>query len=218
MAIAFPGISSFAFEPKALLACNHRKSFPKIPDIGKIKVLLNCVYNVSAESLEIARAIFQTGKVAFEGGQYREAVENLEQASTLVARNSRLGGEVHLWLVTAYEAAGRTEEAIALCQQLKRHPYSETSKQARQLVYILQAPKLQRPSEWLTEIPDLGALSDNESKIRVTSKPRNPSGTKKPPEPEVVDPSQVNTSDNRFIWLGLIVISLTLLYLAWLNQ
>ncbi|WP_042341343.1 tetratricopeptide repeat protein [Calothrix sp. PCC 7507] len=173
---------------------------------------------MSAESLEIARAIFQTGKVAFESGQYREAVENLEKASTLVARNSRLGGEVQLWLVTAYEAAGRTEDAIALCQQLKRHPYSETSKQARRLVYILQAPKLQRPSEWMTEIPDLGALSDNESKIRIAAKPRNSSGIKKPTEPEFLDLSQVNTSDNRFIWLALIVISLTLLYLAWLSN
>lgn len=172
---------------------------------------------MSAESLEIARAIFQSGKVAFESGQYREAVENLEKASALLARNSRLGGEVQLWLVTAYEAAGRTEDAIALCQELKRHPYSETSKQARRLVYILQAPKLQRPSEWMTEIPDLRALSDNESKIRVTAKPSSSSWQKKPPEPEFIDLSQVNTRDNRFIWLGLIVIGLILLYLAWLN-
>jgi len=172
---------------------------------------------VSAESLEIARGIFQTGKIAFESGKYREAVENLEKASALVAGNSRLGGEVQLWLVTAYEAAGRTEEAIALCQQLKRHPYSETSKQARRLVYILQAPKLQRPSEWMTEIPDLAALSDHESKIRLTAKSRQSSGQKKPPEPEFIDLSQVNTSDNRFIWLALIVIAFTLLYLVWLS-
>jgi tetratricopeptide (TPR) repeat protein len=172
---------------------------------------------VSAESLEIARGIFQRGKVAFESGQYREAIENLEKASALLARNSRLGGEVQLWLVTAYEAAGRTEDAIALCQELKRHPYSETSKQARRLVYILQAPKLQRPSEWMTEIPDLGALSDNESKIRVSAKPRDSSRQKNPPEPEFIDLSQVNTNDNRFIWLALIVIGFTLLYLVWLS-
>ncbi|WP_017653465.1 tetratricopeptide repeat protein [Fortiea contorta] len=172
---------------------------------------------MSAESLENARAIFQTAKIAFENGQYREAVENLETASALVARNSRLGGEIELWLVTAYEASGRTEEAIALCKQLQRHPYSETSTQARRLVYILQAPKLQRPAEWMTQIPDLGALSDNESKIRLTIKPRNSSEQKKPAEPEFIDLSQVNTKDNRFIWLALIVISFILSYLVWLS-
>lgn len=89
---------------------------------------------MSAESLEIAKTRYQTGKIAFENGQYREAVENLEKASALLARNSRLGGEVEIDLVTAYEAAGRTDDAIALCERLKRHPHLETSKQARQML------------------------------------------------------------------------------------
>ncbi|WGV27108.1 tetratricopeptide repeat protein [Halotia branconii] len=169
---------------------------------------------MSAESLEKATARYQTGRLAFESGQYREAVENLEKASALLARNSRLGGEVELWLVTAYEAAGRTEEAIALCQQLKRHPFAETNKQAKRLLYILQAPKLQRPSEWMTEIPDLGTLPDNESKVRVTVNPRKSSG-QKTAEPEFVDLSQVNTRDNRFIWVALIAIGFTISYLIW---
>jgi tetratricopeptide (TPR) repeat protein len=172
---------------------------------------------VTTESLELARTRYQAGKIAFESGQYREAVENLEKARALLARNTRLGGEVEIWLVTAYEAAGRTEDAIALCQQLRRHPHSETSQQARRLLYILQAPRLKRPSNWMTEIPDLGALSDNESKVRITAKPRKPSEPKAPAEPEFVDLSQVNTKDNRFIWLALIVIGLTISYLVWLG-
>jgi tetratricopeptide (TPR) repeat protein len=173
--------------------------------------------NVSTETLEIAKVLYQSGKLAFENGKYREAVENLEKASALLSRNSRLGGEVEIWLVTAYEAAGRTEEAIALCQQLQRHPFPETSKQAKQLLYILKAPKLQRPSEWMTEIPDLGTLPDNEAKIRASGNPRKSSGQKTTAEPELVDLSQVNTRDNRFIWVALIVIGLTLSYLAWLR-
>lgn len=185
--------------------------------IGKIKAVLICVRNVSSESLEIAKTRYQTGKIAFESGQYRQAVENLEKASALLARNSRLGGEVQIWLVTAYEAAGRTEEAIALCEQLKRHPHSETSQQAKRLHYILKAPRLQRPKEWMTEIPDLGTLSDNESKIRLSANPTKSSGRKKPAEPEFVDLSQVNTKDNRFIWVALIAIALTLTGLIWFS-
>ncbi|MBG1259940.1 tetratricopeptide repeat protein [Nostoc commune] len=174
---------------------------------------------MSAESLEIAKTHYQTGKIAFENGQYREAIENLEKASALLARNSRLGGEVEIYLVTAYEAVGRTDDAIALCERLKRHPYLENSKQARQMLYILKAPKLKRPSEWMTEIPDLGALSDNDLKISIAAKPTKSSVQQKPKptEPEFVDLSQVNTRDNRFIWVALIAIGLTISYLVWLN-
>ena len=171
---------------------------------------------MSTESLEIARSRYQAGKLNFENGKYREAVENLEKASALLSRNSRLGGEVEIWLVTAYEAAGRTEEAIVLCQQLQRHPFPETSKQAKDLLYILKAPKLQRPSEWMTEIPDLGTLSDNDAKMRASGNSPK-SARQAPAEPELEDLSQVNTQDNRFIWVSLIVILLTLSYLAWLS-
>lgn len=168
---------------------------------------------MSTESLEIARSLYQAGKLNFENGKYREAVESLEKASALLSRNSRLGGEVEMWLVTAYEASGRTEEAIALCQQLQRHPFPETSKQAKQLLYILKAPKLQRPSEWMTEIPDLGTLSDNDAKIRASG--NSPKSFRQAPaEPELIDLSQVKNQDNRFIWVALIVIVLTLSYLA----
>lgn len=175
--------------------------------------------NVSAESIEIAKTRYQTGKIAFENGQYREAVENLEKASALLARNSRLGGEVEISLVTAYEAAGRTDDAIALCERLKRHPHFETSKQARRMLYILKAPKLKRPSEWMTQIPDLGALPDNELKITVAAKSPKSSQPQKPKltEREFVDLSQVNTKDNRFIWVALITIGLTIFYLLWLS-
>jgi tetratricopeptide (TPR) repeat protein len=171
---------------------------------------------VSTESVEIGRSLYQTGKLNFENGQYREAVENLEKARALLSANSCLGGEVQIWLVTAYEAAGRTEEAIALCQHLQRHPFPETSKQAKRLIYILKAPKLQRPSEWMTQIPDLGALSDNDTKIRASGSPRQ-STSKAPAEPKFVDLTQVNTKDNRFIGVALIVILFTFLYLAWLS-
>ncbi|ARV62563.1 hypothetical protein BZZ01_31545 [Nostocales cyanobacterium HT-58-2] len=172
---------------------------------------------MSSESLEIAKARYQNGKAAFETGQYREAVEQLEKAGALLARNSRLGGEVQIWLVTAYEAAGRTEEAIALCEQLKRHPHLEISKQARELHYILNAPRLQRPKEWMTEIPDLGAVPDNESKIRLSVNNTQSPKRQIPAEPEFVDLTQVNTRDNRFIWMALIVIGLTLGGLLWLS-
>ncbi|NMG10173.1 hypothetical protein DP117_26165 [Brasilonema sp. UFV-L1] len=182
-----------------------------------MKAVLIFLQNVSSESLEIAKATYQSGKVAFEKGQYREAIEQLEKANTLLAPYSRLGGEVQIWLVTAYEAAGRTEDALTLCEQLKRHPHSETSKQAKELHYILKAPRLQRPKEWMTEIPDLGAIADNETKIPLPVNNTKSSKKQVPPEREFVDLTQVNTRDNRFIWMALIVIGLILSGLFWLS-
>lgn len=164
------------------------------------------------ESLEIATKEYQAGIAAFERGQYRQAVESLEKASALTARNSRLGGKIQIWLVTAYEAAGQRTEAIALCEQLKQHPDSETSKQGKRLLYIMQAPQLKRPTEWMTQIPDLGAIADNESQTRLGSGKNQP---RQPQQIEPIDLSQVNTQDNRFIWVSLIAIGLTLIGLLW---
>ncbi len=173
--------------------------------------------NVNSETLEIVRAEYTAGRVAFERGQYRESVQHLEKASALVARNSRLGGEVQIWLVTAYEAAGQTQQAIALCDQLKRHPDPETNKQARRLLYILQAPQLKRPAEWMTQIPDLGTVPDNENQTRLGSLATTSKRQGQQPLPEPVDLSGVNTRDNRFIWVALIAIGLTVAALIWMN-
>ncbi|MDD1417384.1 tetratricopeptide repeat protein, partial [Dolichospermum sp. ST_con] len=41
---------------------------------------------MTTESLELAKSRYQIGVTAFENGQYREAVENLEKASAFVGK------------------------------------------------------------------------------------------------------------------------------------
>ncbi|MBE9126905.1 MULTISPECIES: hypothetical protein [unclassified Coleofasciculus] len=171
---------------------------------------------MSSDTKEKFRIEYQAGKAAFERGEYRIAVKRLEAASALMNRTSRLGGEAQLWLVTAYDAAGQKEEAIALCQQLSRHPDPETCKQGKRLLYILQAPQLKRPEEWMSKIPDLGAIAQSDAKDRrgsgVARSNRNP---KREIELEERDLTQVNTKDNQFIWVALIVIGLMVGGLIW---
>ena len=153
------------------------------------------------------------GRAAFERGQYRQAVKHLEAASSSIDRNSRIGGEVQIWLVSAYEAAGSGQKAIALCQQLKRHAHIETRKQAKRLLSILEAPKLKMHPEWRVEIPDMAALVESGAKFRQVSaaaKPKNPAPKRPQPRPEPVDLSLVNTKDNQFIWVALGAIALLL--------
>lgn len=174
---------------------------------------------MTTENLDAIQTFYQAGKAAFERGQYRQSIEQLEQACALVNRTSRLGGEVHMWLVTAYEAAGKRDEAIALCEIMGRHPDPTTAKQSKRLLYILKAPRLKMRPEWVTPIPDLAALEDNPDTSAGVSSYR-PSKVRSPKprpveEPAPIDWSQVNTKDNQFIWVALGAIACTIGGLLW---
>ncbi len=161
---------------------------------------------MNSDSLNLARELYQTGQQAFERGQYRQSVQDLEKASALINRNSPLGGEIQVWLVTAYQALGQSPDAIALCRTLCQHPNLETRQQSRRLLYILEAPKLETRPEWLSQIPDLAGLED--SQLRYTRGEGKQKPEKKSSrfaiDPEPIDPSQINTKDNQFIWVALI--------------
>ncbi|MBK4729376.1 tetratricopeptide repeat protein [Oxynema sp. CENA135] len=168
---------------------------------------------MSSQTPERFRSEYQAGRYAFERGRYREAIAHLEAAREEVARQSRLGGEVQMWLVSAYQAAGLRQEAIALCRELSRHPSFETRKQGRRLLYILEAPELTTRPDWLVKIPDLSEMEQGESKVSQLSAEavakRRPPKQQQREEPPI-DWSEVNTEDNRFIWIAIAAIVLLL--------
>ena len=146
---------------------------------------------------------YQAGKIALERGDYRLSIENLEAASKLIAAASRQGGEVKLWLVTAYQAANRIDDAIALCEELVTHSSVTVRHKAQQVLYIIKAPKLNRPKEWMSEIPDLTNTDEDKSKYISAKKREKSQPITELPQP--VDLSEVETEDNKFIWLALLL-------------
>lgn len=166
------------------------------------------------ESKEEFQAAYNKGKIALERGRYKTSIEELERAKKLVNPSSKLGGEVQIWLASAYQAANQVQSAIALCQDLIKHPSPEIRKQSERILYILKAPALKRPEEWLTKIPDLSQLPEDDTQSnryrpagRVQPRPR------KKLEPEPIDPSEINTRDNQFVWVALVgIIVLFLLF------
>lgn len=61
----------------------------------------------------------------------------------------------------AYEANNRHADCIALYQQLeKKHPSVSIRRQAKELRYILQAPKLKITQEEMVTIPIIGSSYD----------------------------------------------------------
>jgi tetratricopeptide (TPR) repeat protein len=167
----------------------------------------------------LAKIQYANGQAAFERGSYREAVECFEAALASAKAATPLGGEIQTWLVNAYSAVGRQQEAIALCQVLTRHPDLDTRKQGKNLLYILQAPQLERPTNWMTQIPDLDALSADGAKslgtaaYSVATKSTQRTKIEEPP----IDPSEINRKDNGFLWVALVGVALVLGGVVWFN-
>jgi tetratricopeptide (TPR) repeat protein len=159
---------------------------------------------------------YQSGQIAFERGEYRQAVSCFLAALAQVQPNTKIGGEVQVWLATAYEATGQIPEAKALCQKLSGHPNLDTRQASKRMLYIMLAPELVRREEWMIEIPDLSHLEDAEGNAPVSNLPILPSQAKAKVKSidEIyapVDLSQVNTKDNGFISIALILTIITLI-------
>lgn len=160
------------------------------------------------------RQIYQAGQEALERGQYRLSIERLEAAKELVAPNSRRGGEVQIWLVTAYQAANQLERAIALAQELLTHPDTQTREQAQRILYIIKAPQLERPKAWMSEIPDLAEADKGKSRYVTATKKSYP----KPSEAEEPAFSTTDNQDNQFIWFAILLIIVIMAGLVWLEK
>jgi hypothetical protein len=156
---------------------------------------------------------YQSGQIAFERGEYRQAVGYFVAAIAQVPPNTQIGGEVQIWLATAFEATGQISEAKALCHKLSNHPNLDTRQASKRMLYIMQAPELTRRDEWLIKIPDLTHIEDAEGNFAVNNTPTLPSKAKERSLDEIyapVDLSQINTQDNGFISISLILTILTL--------
>lgn len=171
---------------------------------------------MTAENQEKFQQQYQAGKEALERGQYRLSIEHLESAIDLVAPNSRRGGEARIWLVTAYQAANKIETAIALAQELIVHPDLKTREQAQRILYIMKAPKLERPKEWMSEIPDLAKADPGVSRY-VGAKKKTPV---QPPQTELEDlePAPTEVKDKDFMWFAFILVVLIVGSLFWFSR
>jgi tetratricopeptide (TPR) repeat protein len=172
----------------------------------------------NSSSVAAAEAAYSNGQIAFERGLYRESVDWFEQALTLTSKQSALSGAIQLWLVTAYDAAGQGEEAIALCRQLSNHPNLTTRQQSKRLLYILEAPKLQTRPEWLTQIPDL----NQPAATRRYSAVGQPGPSPKSSEPKSITAEPFEPIDPKessgFLGIALGLSGMILLGLWWFSQ
>jgi hypothetical protein len=77
--------------------------------------------------------------LAMQRGIYSTAVSALEKVTKWCSTNSKVGGKVFLELAMAYEAAGRTKEAITVYKTLSTCRMEDVKFNAKRLLYSLEA-------------------------------------------------------------------------------
>jgi hypothetical protein len=167
-----------------------------------------------------AMQAYATGQAAFERGLYRDSIDGFETALTLISGSSALGGEIQIWLVTAYDAVGQGAAAIALCRKLSNHPNLETRQQSKRLLFILEAPKLQARPEWLTQIPDLDPPNAAPRRYRAVGQAGQSSSAKSNEPKSITDEpfEPIDPKESRgFLGIALGLSGVILLGLWWLQ-
>ena len=154
---------------------------------------------VSAE--QIASQLYQEGVSNFENGNYQQSIAFLERARALAVVETTLGGEIHIWLANAYDAVGKTEEAVAICRSLKKHPVNSVRKSARYMLGILTAPQLSKLEGVVSEVPILQSPDTYQSKPVARSK--RSGDTERKPFREVSLEKPNTNSSNNFLWVAI---------------
>ncbi|CAI9093011.1 OLC1v1028408C1 [Oldenlandia corymbosa var. corymbosa] len=128
----------------------------------RVRKELEKVAKEQAERRKMAELMFDLGQKAYGRGTYGRAIEFLEAALTIIPRPTLFGGEIQIWLAMAYEANNRHADCIALYKQLEqKHPSVSIRRQAAELRYILQAPKIKITQEEMVSIPLIGSSYDS---------------------------------------------------------
>ncbi|KAI3931289.1 hypothetical protein MKX01_040206 [Papaver californicum] len=178
----------------------------------RVRKELEKVAKEQAERKKTATLMFELGQKAYSRGMYGRAVEFLEGALTIIPRPTMFGGEIQIWLAMAYEANNRHADCIALYQQLERkHPSVSIRRQAKELRYILQAPKLKISKDEMVTIPLIGSSYDSYAGTwsdKYKDQPPIPSGgtTNQLPSNKdylgdfIVSPFPFGWENNRTLW------------------
>ena len=88
---------------------------------------------------------------AMQRGSYGVGVSALEKVTQYCSTKSKLGGKVFLELAMAYEAEGKTDQAIGLYAQLTKSPIEQIKMNADKLLYGLEAMNFMRNEVKLKE-------------------------------------------------------------------
>ena len=109
-------------------------------------------------------------EAALDKGHYNFCIKTIEPLLLDYQAETEIGGKLRLLIVTAYIGKGEEKEAINICQTLIHNKKESIRQQSKQLLSILDAPHLPRPSNWSVEIPKIEMEPSLKSSFKKISK------------------------------------------------
>ena len=124
----------------------------------------------------------KAAEVALDKGDYNLCIQLIEPLLLSFSERTSIGAQIRLLKVTAYMGIGDEKKAIDICHTLINNKDLSVRQQAKQLLSILDAPSLPRPSNWSVEIPKIemepslksSFKSANKKKKKVIHPPTGP--------------------------------------------
>ena len=142
----------------------------------------------------------KAAEAALDKGDYSLCIKIIDPLLVSYSASTVMGARIRLLEVTAYMGKGDEKKAVGICQTLIKNKEATIRQQAKQLLSILDAPYLPRPSNWSVEIPKIEIEPSLKSSFRQTSKKKKQ--VNHPPT------GPTKNLDFRFSILTLLIISL----------
>jgi len=112
----------------------------------------------------------KAAEAALEKGDYSLCIKIIDPFLLIHSETSSIGAQLRLIKVTAYIGKGDEHKAIDISQTLINNKDATVRQQAKQVLSILDAPSLPRPSNWSVEIPKIEMDPSLKSSFRKTRK------------------------------------------------
>ena len=104
--------------------------------------------------IESATKMYDSGVYAYGRGMYDDAVKWFKAAEDETSETSLLGGRIQIYKALALDAYGQGDKALEIYKYLESvHPEKSIRKQAEELRFILEAPKMEIAANERVEVP-----------------------------------------------------------------
>ena len=104
----------------------------------------------------------EKAKKALDRGDYLQCIDLLIVLSADSESSIEEISKARILMITAYIGKGEDEKAISICRILSKSKDPEIRNHSKQLLSILEAPSLERPSNWSIKLPNLDAKGAGE--------------------------------------------------------
>ena len=128
-------------------------------------------------------ATLAAARDALERGDYGLVRSLLEPLAERQGPRTPVGAGVRLLLATALMGQGETQSAAECCRAVQDCLDPALRARARDLLYVLEAPALNRPRDWSLTLPDLGAAAPLEGLVGAAGRRRRDDPPPPPPPP-----------------------------------